>query len=279
LIFAWGGKTAEIGGFFIFSRKRIMPQPPITPDNYEQLLSSISELVDSARAQTVRSVNALMTATYWSIGWHIIEFGQKGQERADYGEAVLEQLASDLSKHYGRGFSARNLRNMRLFYLTYKNIWQAVPAKLQLADVANHFKLPWTSYVRLLSLEDENARMFYEQEALRNGWSSRQLDRQISSQFYTRTLLSKNKASMLEKGAVADEDGRMTPEQEIKDPFVFEFLDLKDEYSESDLEQALIERLEEFLMELGGDFTFVGRQRRLRIDDEWFRVKFQHYRA
>ena len=254
-----------------------MPQPPAAPNDYEQLLSNISELVDTARTHTVRSVNAIMTATYWSIGQHIVEFEQKGQERADYGEAVLEQLASDLSRHYERGFSVRNLHNMRLFYLTYKNISQTLSAKSQLADIAGHFRLPWSSYVRLISIEDDNARTFYEQEALRNGWSKRQLDRQISSQFYTRTLLSKNKADMLEKGTVPDKDDQMTPEQEIKDPFVLEFLDLKDEYSESDLEQALIERLEEFLMELGGDFTFVGRQRRLRIDDEWFRVDLVFY--
>jgi len=121
-------------------------------------------------------------------------------------------------------------------------------------------------------LKTENARRFYETEALRGGWSVRQLDRQIESQFYERTALSKNKAAMLQRGAKARPVDRMTPEEEIKDPYILEFLGLKDEYSESDLEEALIRHLELFLLELGGDFTFVARQKRLRVGDEWYRV-------
>jgi predicted nuclease of restriction endonuclease-like (RecB) superfamily len=132
--------------------------------------------------------------------------------------------------------------------------------------------LPWSAYVRLLSVKNEQARHFYEAETLRGGWSVRQLDRQISSQFYERTALSRNKASMLEKGELAEAGDAITPEEAIKDPFVLEFLDLKDEYSESDLEEALIRHLADFLLELGDDFAFIGRQRRLRIDDSWFRV-------
>jgi predicted nuclease of restriction endonuclease-like (RecB) superfamily len=116
------------------------------------------------------------------------------------------------------------------------------------------------------------ARQFYEQEAIRGGWSIRQLDRQIDSQFFERTVLSKNKVAVIKKGRVDVSGQAFTPEQEIKDPYVLEFLDLKDEYSESDLEAALISKLESFLFELGGDFTFVGRQRRLRIDDVWYRI-------
>jgi predicted nuclease of restriction endonuclease-like (RecB) superfamily len=138
--------------------------------------------------------------------------------------------------------------------------------------IATYFPLPWSHYVKLLSLDDENARRFYEEEALRGGWSVRQLNRQINSQFYERTLLSKNKAAMLRKGAVPTADDLVTPQEEIKDPLVLEFLDLKDEYSETDLEQALIHHLEEFLLELGSDFTFVGRQRRLRIGRKWYRI-------
>ena len=118
---------------------------------------------------------------------------------------------------------------------------------------------------------------FYEKEALRGGWSVRQLDRQINSQFYERTALSRNKAAMLKKGSVPLPEDVLTPEEEIKDPFVLEFLGLKDEYSESDLEEALIKQLENFLLELGGDFTFVGRQRRLRVGDEWYRVDLLFY--
>jgi len=139
-------------------------------------------------------------------------------------------------------------------------------------EVANAFPLPWSHYDKLLSLDDENARRFYEEEALRGGWSVRQLNRQINSRFYQRTLLSKNKAAMLRKGAVPTADDLLTPEEEIKDPLVLEFLDLKDEYSETDLEQALIHHLEEFLLELGSDFTFVDRQRRLRIGRKWYRI-------
>ena len=135
-----------------------------------------------------------------------------------------------------------------------------------------HFSLPWSHYVRLLKVETPEARQFYETEALRGGWSVRQLDRQISTLFYERTLASRNKGAMLKKGAIPQDGELLTPEEEIKDPLVLEFLGLKDEYSESDLEEALIEQLETFLLELGGDFAFVGRQKRLRIDDEWYRI-------
>ena len=141
-----------------------------------------------------------------------------------------------------------------------------------LSALAEAFPLPWSAYVRLLSVRNELARQFYETEALRGGWSVRQLERQINSQFYERTALSRKKAAMLEKaGQIAGGDV-LTPEEAIKDPFVLEFLDLKDEYSESDLEDALIQHLADFLLELGDDFAFVGRQRRLRMDDTWFRV-------
>lgn len=126
--------------------------------------------------------------------------------------------------------------------------------------------------MRLLSVKDDHARQFYEAEALRGGWSVRQLDQQINSQFYERTALSKNKAAMLVKDAMPQPADAITPDEAIKDPYVLEFLDLKDEYSESDLEQASIRRLEDFLLELGDGFTFVGRQRRLRIDQTWYRV-------
>jgi predicted nuclease of restriction endonuclease-like (RecB) superfamily len=124
----------------------------------------------------------------------------------------------------------------------------------------------------LLSLKSVEARTFYETEALRGGWSVRQLSRQINTQYYERVLLSRNKSAMLEQGSQPRLEDVAAPEEELKDPFVLEFLDLKDEYSESDLESALIQHIESFLLELGGDFTFVGRQRRLRIGDQWFRV-------
>lgn len=147
-----------------------------------------------------------------------------------------------------------------------------LPAKSFLEMASKHFPLPWSAYVRLLSVENENARTFYQAEALRGGWSVRQLDRQINSQFYERTALSKNKASMLKKGQKRLPEDIVTPEEAIKDPYVLEFLERKDEYLETDLEKALIFHLETFLLEFGGDFCFIGRQKRLRIGDEWFRV-------
>lgn len=144
--------------------------------------------------------------------------------------------------------------------------------KLSLQELSQAFTLPWSAYVRLLSVKDGYARQFYEVEALRGGWSVRQLDRQIGSQFYERTALSKNKAAMLTKGTVAKPEDAISPDEAVKDPYVLEFLNLKDEYSEAALEEALIHRLEDFLLELGNDFTFVGRQRRLRIDQTWYRI-------
>ena len=139
------------------------------------------------------------------------------------------------------------------------------------------FPLPWSHYVRLLSVKSEEARGFYEIEALRGGWSVRQLDRQITTQFYERTALSRNRAALMRKGQRTLPEDRLTAEEEIKDPMVLEFLGLKDEYSESALEDALIHRLEQFLLELGKDFAFIARQKRLRVGDEWYRVDLMFF--
>lgn len=205
--------------------------------------------------------------TYWEIGRRIVHLEQRGAKvRAEYyGEQLVEKLSSDLTAKFGR----RNLYQMRAFYIDFpKKIVQTPSAQSQ----ATQFPLPWSHYVKLLSVEAENARNFYHTEALRGGWSFRQLDRQVSSLFYERTLRSTKNKSMLTKGAQPRPGEIPTPEEEIKDPYVLEFLGLKDEYSETDLEDALIHHLEGFLLELGGDFAFVGRQRRLRIGDEWYRV-------
>ncbi len=139
-------------------------------------------------------------------------------------------------------------------------------------SLAAVFPLPWSHYVRLLSVENLNARAFYEAEALRGGWSVRQLDRQINSQFYERTALSRRKAAMMTKGQQPQPEDVVTPEEEIRDPYLLEFLNLKAEYSESDLEEAIIRHMETFLLELGDNFCFLGRQRRLRIDNVWYTV-------
>jgi predicted nuclease of restriction endonuclease-like (RecB) superfamily len=218
-----------------------------------------------------------MTMTYWEVGKRIIEQEQQGRDRAAYGQRLIERLSDDLTKRFGRGFGIVNLTQMRKFYHTWPYPQIVQTASEEFTAEAPHASLPrfplsWSHYVRLLSVDKALAREFYEAEALRGGWTVRQLDRQIGSQFYERTLLSRDKAAMLKKGQAAKPEDALTPEEEIKDPFVLEFLDLKDEYSESDLEDALIRHLQAFLLELGDDFTFVGRQRRLRIDDEWFRI-------
>lgn len=292
-------------------------------DAYDAVLSELVDLLNSARRAAARSVNAVMTATYWEIGRRIVEEQQQGNRRAAYGEALVERLSEDLTARFGRGFGRRNLHQMKAFYLAFPEIVQMASAQLDsgagtliratasleshdpvrplpaeqsphdaapdrrpalaegpagrdattLAILARAFPLPWSHYVLLMSrARSPEALEFYHTEALRGGWTVRQLARQIDSQFYERTALSRNKAAMLKKGQVARPDDAVAPDEEVKDPLVLEFLGLEDEYSESHLEEALIRHLEGFLLELGNDFAFVGRQRRLRIDDEWYRV-------
>jgi predicted nuclease of restriction endonuclease-like (RecB) superfamily len=255
--------------------------------HYSDIHEGIVALLQAARTAAARNVNALMTATYWEIGRRIAEFEQQGEIRAEYGERLVEQLSKDLTRRFGRGFGRANLWQMRAFYRAWphQQILQTPsgesgipsltgpePDSSSIAALASRFPLPWSAYVRLLNVKRPEARAFYEAEALRSGWSVRQLDRQIGSQFYERIALSQNKAAMLEKAEKAESRDAVTPEEAIKDPFVLEFLDLKDEYSESDLEEALIRHLADFLLELGDDFAFLGRQKRLRLDDTWFRI-------
>ena len=181
---------------------------------YGVLVHGIEQLLEEARRSTARAVNAVMSALYWEIGRRIVAFEQHGHDRATYGNAVVDRVAEDLSARLGRGFSRRNVFLMRAFFLAYSNpfkehvahqlfsapIVQTMSAQLSLQELAQIFPLPWSHYVRLLSVGNEEARAFYETEALRNGWSVRQLDRQIATLFYERTALSKKKASMLKKG-------------------------------------------------------------------------------
>ena len=261
--------------------------------SYQVVFGDVSNIIDAARDSAVRSVNAAMTAAYWQIGRRIVEYEQSGERRAEYGTGLIERLAADLTNRFGRGFSRQNIQNMRLFYVAYPahQIRQTVSGNLGLptdqrirqtasgesddidfGQLISAFPLPWSAYVRLMSLKNPNARGFYETEALRGGWSIRQLNRQISSQFYERTALSKNKAEVLARGSTPLPEDQVNSEEQIKDPLVLEFLDLKDEYSESDLEDALIRHLETFMLELGDDFCFLGKQKRLRVGDQWYRV-------
>jgi len=234
-----------------------------------------------------------MTATYWEVGRRIVEYEQGGRGKAKYGEQIIDNLARDLTARFGRGFARRNLFQMRAFHLAYPQIMQTMSAQsnrpsirqpvqtivegLDLTPLAQRFPLPWSHYVKLLAVKNPEARAFYEAEALRGGWTVRQLDRQINTMFYERTALSRDKAAMLTTGAKPRPEDAVTPEEEIKDPLVLEFLGLKDEYSETDLEEAIINHLQSFLLELGSGFTFVGRQMRLRMDDEWYRVDLVFY--
>jgi predicted nuclease of restriction endonuclease-like (RecB) superfamily len=258
--------------------------------DYDSVLSGVVELLDVARRASARVVNTLMTATYWEIGRRIVEHEQAGQKRAGYGEEVVIKFSKDLTHRFGRGFGPAQVAAMRQFHLTFplpdnfqsvigkSEILQSVIGKSpvgvveRLSPVAHALPLPWTHYVRLLRVRNSHAREFYVREALAGGWSVRQLDRQINSQFYERTALSKNKSAMLVKGEKPIACDTVSADEEIRNPLVLEFLGLKDEYSESDLEDALIRHLETFLMELGNEFAFVGRQKRVRIGHKWFRV-------
>lgn len=238
---------------------------------YLQILDDVVSLLESSRRAAARSINSIMTVTYWKIGQRIVEYEQRGEERASYGESLIKRLSQDLTSQVGRGFSERNLEQMRRFYQLWP-IPQTLSAESEVEVLRQQFPLPWSHYVKLMAVQSEEARAFYEAESLKNGWSLRQLSRQISTQFYERTLLSRNKAAMLDSGSQPQPGDVGRPEEEIKNPFVLEFLNLKDEYSESDLEEALIQHIEHFLLELGNDFAFIGRQRRLRIGDQWFRI-------
>ena len=287
--------------------KPISASTAVAPQRgYHTFLRDISALLEEARRSSVRSVNTIMTATYWEIGRRIVEFEQRGTTRAEYGEALMERLAQDLMARHGRGFSQQGLYKMRGFYVGWK-IFPTPSGKLEartvsptasggrgnrkrrrpsadsarpLARLPVHttpafaaiFPLSWSHYVQLLSVEDATARAFYETEAIRGGWSVRQLDRQISTIFYERTALSRRKAAMLRKGSVPQPGEPPSAQEAIKDPFILEFLGLKDEYSETILEEALIRHLEHFLLELGNGFTFVARQKRLRVGEEWYRI-------
>lgn len=266
---------------------------------YAGLVGGISQLLEAARHATVRVANSLMTATYWEVGRRIVTFEQGGKERARYGEALLERLSTDLSRRLGRGFGVDNLENMRRFYLALPEtkisetvsrkllaahihaadspgwpvISETVSRNFTLEQLASTLPLPWSHYVLLTRhVRSAEAFDFYHAEALRGGWSVRQLERQLDSLFYERTACSRNKAAMLSKAAQPQPGDTLSLEEAVRDPLVLEFLNLRDEYSETDLEDALIRHLETFLIELGGDFAFVGRQRRLRVDDEWYRV-------
>ncbi|MBQ5388000.1 MAG: DUF1016 family protein [Paludibacteraceae bacterium] len=222
------------------------------------LYNEVREIIASARQSAVRSVDFYRVQMYWNIGKRILETEQEGKERAEYGTYLLKNLAKKLEPEYGSGFSVRQLERSRQFYKMY-------PIATALRTQFN-----WTQYKLLLAIPDDYKREYYELEAVNNGWTAREMERQINSQLYERLLLSNDKESVL---AVARKERiPQQPQEIIKDPMVLEFLGLerKSSYYEKDLEQALITHLQKFLLELGNGFTFVARQKRILIEDDEF---------
>lgn len=231
-----------------------------------QFIDDIKELLEAARNNVVRQVNTTMLMTYFEIGRRIVEQEQKGESQADYGQYLLVRLSESLSGRFGKGFSKRNLELMRQFYLTYK-----------IAKSTISQSLSWTHYIRLMRISDPKERAFYEIEATNNNWSVKELNRQFDSALYQRLALSRDKDKILElskKGQVVE-----NPEDILKDPYILEFTGLKElpEYSETRLEQSLIDELQSFLLELGKGFTFVGRQQRITIDEDHYYVDLVFY--
>ncbi len=259
----------------------------------EPLYQEIRAVLESARAGAYRAINTAMVQAYWNVGRLIVEHEQGGAKRAAYGEAVLEDLSRHLTAEFGRGFTATNLRYMRQFYLAFPihhalrdesestgpRMRAAVRLESGAVPVASALRaeLSWTHYRLLLVVEDPQAREWYMREAADQHWSTRQLERQISVLYYERLLASRKKAPVRKEAAT--KLAKVEPEQFIRDPYVLEFLDLKDypALRESSVAQAIIDNLQGFLLELGKGFSFVARQKRMRFEDEDFYVDLVFY--
>jgi len=249
--------------------------------DYSVLLKNIGVLLEEGRTNAVYAVNSILIQTYWNIGKSIVEYEQEGHERAEYGSALLENLSKDLKSKYGRGFSRRQILDMRRFYLYYPK-FLTVSGKLQTVSAQSDnrqtvsAKLSWSHYVELLSVENDLERGFYENQCINERWSVRELRRQIDSALFERLSLGKDKKKILElsrKGQIIKK-----PEDIVKDPYVFEFLRLSEnDYSEKELEQALIDNLQSFILELGKGFTFVQRQYRMTINNEHYYADLVFY--
>lgn len=231
-----------------------------------ETLSRIRDILARSRSQALVAVNAAMVQAYWQIGREIVEEEQRGSERAQYGAQLIDLLSARLTAEFGKGFIPRNLRFMREFYLAFP-IWNAVRSELS-----------WTHYRLLSRVDKPEARQFYLHECVRSHWSTRELERQIASLLYERLALSRDQEGVLrlsEQGAQV-----FSPADLVRDPYVLEFTGLPEQrgiWQESDLEQALMDRLQQFLLELGSDFFFVARQKRLTIDGEHFYIDLVFY--
>ena len=221
--------------------------------------------MDTARNKVYQTSNFEMVQSYWDIGREIVEEEQQGKERAEYGKYIIVNLSGKLTKEYGKGFTEQNLRNMRQFYQVF-SIRHALRSELT-----------WTHYRSLMRVEREEARKLYMNEAIAGNWGTRQLDRQINSLYYDRILMSKDKQGLKEDTNKMYPE--MNPKEIIKDPYVLEFLDVKENTRiyETVLEQALIDKLQHFLLELGNGFAFVARQYRISVDTKHYRIDLVFY--
>ncbi|MHA9738862.1 PDDEXK nuclease domain-containing protein [uncultured Robinsoniella sp.] len=232
------------------------------------MINEIKDILEAARKNATRKVNDELIIAYWKIGEIIVRYEQNDSLRAAYGEQTLKQLSKELTKELGKGFSRSNLQNMRAFYLYYEKC-QSVTGKLS-----------WTHYCELLSITDKEKRQFYENEAQNSNWSVREMKRQIETSLYERLLLSKGQINKEEVYKLATKGIELlTPSDMIKDPYVFEFLGIPDNKPvlENDLERALVEQIEKFLLELGRGFMFVGTQQRVTINNTHYYVDMVFY--
>ena len=246
----------------------------------EELCRNAIDLVTYARGMANKQINTIQLMTFYAIGKWIVEVQQNGDSRAKYGKQVLKKLSSIMTEKFGRGFSVDNLENMRRFYLTYKDRISETTFRIfameksetasRVLEEEKPFSLSFSHYLILCRIQNDEERSFYEVEARNNGWNVKTLQRQYGSSLYERVLLSQNKNKVMklaEKGKLGDK-----AENTIKDPYVLEFLGLKEDssYSESDLETRIIDHLQEFLMEMGKGFLFVGRQVRFTFEEDHY---------
>jgi predicted nuclease of restriction endonuclease-like (RecB) superfamily len=235
-----------------------------TPE-FEQSYARVRFVLEEARRNAHRAINSIMVQAYWEIGRTIVEEEQRGEARAEYGKQLITDLSNRLTADFGQGFDRSNLFHMKAFYLAFPKV-----------DALRR-ELSWTHYRTLLKVEKAEARGFYEQEAVNANWSTRELDRQVNSLLFERLALSRDKQGMLELAQKGHEIAR--PSDLVKDPYVLEFVGIKpsDRYLESDLEAALIDKLQEFLLELGRGFAFMARQRRITLDGQHYFIDLVFY--
>ena len=236
------------------------------PTRLSSLADAIATQIEQARGQLRQAVNSIIVQSYWEIGRLIVEDEQQGESRAEYGKQQLQQLSQQLTERLGKGFDIRNLRKMRTFY-------QAFPIRDAL-----RLELSWTHYRTLLRIDNPQARDWYLHEAITQSWSARALERQIGTLYYERLLASQNKALVEQEAQSNTQPLAETAKDYLRDPYILDFLNLQDKtYQESELEQAIISNLQQFLLELGKGFAFVERQQRIRFDDEDFYIDLVFY--